>query len=153
MPSRRWTDGEVKRANDMRAARDIRTAQSIRRSDATPARRSKGLKLQATDRGIACTSHRATFQITFWLNATRLPPRASNAHLQEISVAIRRPVTRRYTARQGFDSAARRSCPVLKKRGRRCCIRLAATPRYIRLRVWPRDGGCQKDRGRSLGPH
>ena len=71
MPSRRWTEGEVKRAHDMRAAR-----RSYREIDKAlgrfPAERSKGLKLQATDRGIACTSHRATFQITFWPNATRL---------------------------------------------------------------------------------
>jgi hypothetical protein len=88
---------------------DTLIAKSIRRSDVSLARRSKGLKLQATDQGV--TSHLTAFQKSWWLNVTRLLPRAASARLRRICLEIRRPVTRRYTARRDSDDRGRHRLP------------------------------------------
>ena len=100
MPRRPWTEGEVKRANDTRAA-----GYSYPTIDKTLRRPSGAAQRRLEIAGHELKDHVRSFRVPHRVRPTGrlglLPP-ASNARLQEISVATYRPDTRRYTAKTGL---------------------------------------------------
>jgi hypothetical protein len=96
MPRRPWTEDELKRARKMRAA-----GHAYREIDKALGRRT-GAAQQRLER------------ISDGLFAERKPSplRASSARYPRISLAIRRPVTLRYTARRGSDDGGWRLLPL-----------------------------------------
>jgi hypothetical protein len=110
MLRRSWTEGEIKRANDMRAAGYSYPTidKALRRCDGATQQR---LEIAGFGSGRHATSNRIPGDLLAERDALALP--ASCARLRRISVAIRRRATRPYMARQGCDDAAGAACRAL----------------------------------------
>ena len=98
---RLWTEREVKRAKDMRAA-----GYSYPTIDKALGRRDGSTQQRLEIAGHGSGDQVKSFRAPDYLLAER--DALAAARERKISVAIRRPVTRRFTEKQGCDSARSR---------------------------------------------